>query len=115
MTNSKVTLTIGDRAFAIACEEGQEKHVEMLGQYIDQKMREIMRNGIGSANESYQWLMVALLITDELSTAKQKLDSVQMDTTQYDARAQRQSEIDIEAVRHLSHRIEELAQKLTAE
>lgn len=110
---SKVTLNIAGRTFTIACDDGQEKRVTQLAAYIDQKMRDVVRGGGTNNNESYQWLLVSLMLADELATARDQLDNVQMDTTQHDAKAQRQGEIDVEAVRHLSHRIEELAEKLS--
>jgi cell division protein ZapA len=112
MTSSKVTLTVGGRVYTIACDEGQEKRVQQIGVYIDQKLRDIIRSGIASNNESYQWLLVCMMLADELATARDLLDTAEMDTHQIDAKTQRQADIDLEAVRHLSHRIEELADKL---
>ncbi len=112
MSNNKLTLNIGGRAFTIACDEGQEKRVMNLAAYIDQKMRDVSRAGVANNNESYLWLLVALGLADELSTPREQLDTKTMDTKQVDVKAQRQSEIDLEAVRHLSNRIEELAEKL---
>lgn len=110
---SKVTVTIGGRAFTVACDDGQEQRVAQLGQYVDYKMREISRTGGANNNESYQWLLVALMLADELSVARDQLDTTTMDSKQVDAKTQRQGEIDVEAVRHLSNRIEELAEKLS--
>lgn len=114
MANNKITLTLNGRAFTIACEEGQEKRVQYLGQYIDQKMRDVSRNSGPSTAESYQWLLTSLIIADELLTTREQLDTVAMDTTQVDTKAKRQSEIDLAAVQHLAVRIEELAGKIKA-
>jgi cell division protein ZapA len=111
--SNKVTLNIAGRVFTIACDEGQESRVQHLAAYIDQKMRDVVRNGGTNNNESYQWLLVSLMLADELATARDQLGNTQMDTRQVDAKIQRQNEIDVEAVRHLSHRIEELAEKLS--
>ena len=114
MANNKVTLTLNGRVFTIACEEGQEKRVQYLAQYIDQKLRDVSRSAGPSTNETYQWLLTTLMIADELLSAREKLDNASMDTTQVDAKIQRQAEIDLAAVQHLAVRIEELAQKITA-
>lgn len=112
--SNKVNLTINGRVFTIACDEGQEKRVNYLAQYIDKKMREISRMGGANGNEGYAWLLTSLLLADELLTAREEMDNVQMDTKQVDTKAQRQAEIDLAAVQHLAVRIEELAQKLKA-
>jgi cell division protein ZapA len=108
----KVTLTLNGRNFTVACDEGQEKRVQYLAQYIDQKLRDVSRNAGANNNESYQWLLTSLLLADELLNARENLDQVQMDTKQVDTKSQRQIEIDLSAVQHLTHRIEELAEKL---
>jgi len=110
----KVTLTLNGRNFTVACDEGQEKRVQYLGQYIDQKLRDVARNAGANNNESYQWLLTSLLLADELLNAREGLDQAQMDGKQADAKSQRQVEIDLSAVQHLTHRIEELAEKLKA-
>lgn len=110
---SKVTLTIAGRAFTVACDDGQEARVTNLGQYIDMKMREVSRMAGVNNNESYQWLLVSLMLADELSTAREQLDTTTTDSQHMTVKAQRQGEIDVEAVRHLTNRIEELAEKLS--
>ena len=114
MANNKVTLTLAGRVYTIACEEGQEKRVQYLAQYIDQKLRDVSRSAGPNTNETYQWLLTSLMIADELLSAREKIDTATMDNTQVDAKIQRQAEIDLTAVQHLAVRIEELAQKISA-
>lgn len=111
---SKVTLTLNGRSFTIACDDGQEKRVQYLAQYIDQKLRDVARSGGAVNNESYQWLLASLLIADELLTAREELDNAQNGAHDTDAHTARQNEIDIEAVQHLTQRIEEIADKIKA-
>ena len=35
---SNVVLSIGGRTFSVACADGEEQHIEMLGGVIDQKV-----------------------------------------------------------------------------
>lgn len=112
---NKVTLTLNGRVFTVACDEGQEKRVQYLAQYIDKKLRDASRAASGpNVNESYPWLLTSLMLADELLTAREQLDTAQMDTNQDDTKAQRQAEIDVAAVQHLVERIEQLATKLKA-
>lgn len=108
----KVNLTVNGRAFTIACDEGQERRVQYLAQYIDKKLRDISRSGGAQNNESYQWLLTSLLLADELLTAREELGTLQMDSKQDDTKSQRQADIDLTAVQHLADRIDQLAEKL---
>ncbi|MDB5477901.1 MAG: cell division protein ZapA [Alphaproteobacteria bacterium] len=110
--SNKVTLTLNGRAFTVACDEGQEKRVQYLGQYIDQKLRDVARSTGPNTAESYQWLLTSMMLADELLTAREKLDTVAMDTKQVDTKTQRQNDIDLAAVQQIASRIEELAEKL---
>lgn len=114
MSGSKITLSLSGRAYTIACDEGQEKRVQYLAQYIDQKLRDVSRAGGANQNEAYQWLLASLMVADELLTAREQLDGLQMDSKQSDTKSQRQQDIDVAAVQHLTQRIEELTAKLKA-
>ena len=111
---ANVTLTLNGRVFTVACDEGQEKRVQYLAQYIDQKLRDAARATTANVNESYPWLLTSLMLADELLTAREQLDNIQMDKTQDSTKSQRQHEIDVSAVQHLADRIEQLAEKLKA-
>jgi cell division protein ZapA len=66
---SNVTLQIGGRSYLVACAEGEEAHVESLGQVIEGKVREL---GTGGHNETRLLLFAALLLADELHEARKQ-------------------------------------------
>ena len=66
---SNVTLQIGGRSYSVACAEGEEAHVQGLGQLIDDKIREL---GTTGHNEVRLLLFAALLLADELHDARGK-------------------------------------------
>ena len=66
---SNVTLLIGGRSYSVACAEGEEAHVEGLGQLIDGKIRDL---GTSGHNEVRLLLFAALLLADELHEARSK-------------------------------------------
>lgn len=66
---SNVTLQIGGRSYIVACAEGEEAHVESLGQLIDDKIREL---GTSGHNEVRLLLFAALMLADELHDARGK-------------------------------------------
>ena len=65
---SNVTLDIAGRKYTIACAEGEEPHIEMLGASIDEKLSRL-DNLTGQSPERIL-LYAALLLADELHEAK---------------------------------------------
>ena len=64
---SNVTVQIGGRGYIVACAEGEEAHVERLGNLIDDKIRDMSSAG---HNEVRLLLFAALLLADELDELK---------------------------------------------
>lgn len=60
---SNVTLDIAGRTFAVACAEGEEGHIAMLGRTIDAKLRDMPH--IANQSEARAMLFAALLLADE--------------------------------------------------
>jgi cell division protein ZapA len=60
---SNVTLDIAGRKFAVACAEGEEAHIAMLGRTIDAKLQDMPQ--IASQSEARALLFAALLLADE--------------------------------------------------
>lgn len=60
---SNVTLDIAGRKFTVACAEGEETHISMLGRTIDGKLADMP--GIASQSEARALLYAALLLADE--------------------------------------------------
>jgi cell division protein ZapA len=108
-----VVITLQGRPYTIACDEGQERRVQQLAVYVDQTLRNIARNG-AAASENYQLVLTSILLADELLALKEQQENsgAENQTRTQDEKQQRQQDIDIEAVQHLTSRLEELAQKL---
>jgi cell division protein ZapA len=60
---SNVTLDIAGRKFTVACAEGEEAHIAMLGRTIDDKLLDMPH--IASQSEARALLFAALLLADE--------------------------------------------------
>jgi cell division protein ZapA len=67
---SNVDLIIAGRTFTIACAEGEEAHVTMLGRMVDGKLAAM--GDSGGKSESRMLLFAALLLADELHDVRQK-------------------------------------------
>ena len=75
---AQVRTQINGRSYEIACDDGEEEHVQQLGRYVDEKVMELASR-IGQVGDTRLLVMAALLITDELSEAYSKLEDVDSD------------------------------------
>jgi cell division protein ZapA len=65
---SDVTLTIGGRSYRVACDDGQEPHIQRLGAMIGEKLASI--GDVAGQAESRLLLFAALLLADEVFELK---------------------------------------------
>lgn len=100
---AQVTVQINGRKYQIACDDGQEAHLTRLGNYIDNRVQELIA-AVGQIGDSRLLVMVALLVADELSDAYAELDLVRSADEGVAAM--------LEAEESLSTRIESLAKRI---
>lgn len=58
-----VNVTVNDRPYTIACDEGEEDHLRELAAHVDSKVRELIET-VGQAGEQRLLVMAALVIAD---------------------------------------------------
>ena len=61
---SNVVIEIAGRKFTVACGQGEERHIEMLGRIIDSKIDGMP--GLATQSEARCLLYAALLLADEV-------------------------------------------------
>lgn len=66
---AEVTLTIGGRPHKVACRDGEESRVQLLGRMIDQRWASANR-AAGGLNAERAMLFVALMLADDLDEAE---------------------------------------------
>lgn len=71
---AQVTITINGRPYQIGCEDGQERHLLGLANYVDGRMRELSTS-VGQVGEARLLVMMSLLIADELAEASSRLEA----------------------------------------
>ena len=99
---SVVTLKIAGYSYKIACQDGQESHIQELSEYLNEKATKLT-SSIGYIPENQLLAMVSVLVAQELFSAKKgvinnvppTIDSAQ-----------------IEMIGNLSSKISELAEIL---
>ena len=71
----EVNLVINGRSYDIACDDGQEERLRVLGGYIDSRVSELI-DQMGQIGELRLLVMASLLIADELQEALAQLDAI---------------------------------------
>jgi len=67
-----VNATIAGRQFRLACEDGQEEHLQALAKDIDDRITEL-RKKFGEIGDTRLTVMAALMVSDELADAARKI------------------------------------------
>ncbi|MEP7030680.1 MAG: cell division protein ZapA, partial [Pseudolabrys sp.] len=67
-----VNTTIAGRQFRLACEDGQEDHLQALARDIDERI-DGLRKKFGEIGDTRLTVMAALMVADELSEAARKM------------------------------------------
>jgi cell division protein ZapA len=69
---STVVTTINGRQFRLACEDGQEEHLQSLAADIDRRIKEL-RGKFGEIGDTRLTVMAALTIADQVSEAAERI------------------------------------------
>lgn len=66
---ARVEITLNNRAYPIACEDGQEKRVREVAAFVEERIREI-QGSVRSVTDMHLLVMVSLMLGDELLDLK---------------------------------------------
>lgn len=70
-----VNVMVNNRAYTIACDDGEEEHLKNLAAHVDRKSREVLGT-VGCVGDARMMLMAALLIADEHHEMQTKLAEI---------------------------------------
>ena len=117
---AQVTATIAGRQFRLACEDGQEEHLQLLARELDERIEEL-RKKFGEIGDTRLTVMAALMVADELSETTRNMRRLEEEATALqDARivaadrATAASSAVVNAFNSAAERIEGLTKKLNA-
>lgn len=89
---AQVTIRINGFAYPLACEDGQEQHMQSMAAEVDRQMAPIKEGGT-PGGEARMLVMAALLLADKLHDTQLELDELRKTSartsTKLDAAAQR--------------------------
>ena len=115
-----VNATIAGRQFRLACEDGQEEHLQTLAKNVDQRIIDL-RAKFGEIGDIRLTVMAALMVADELSETAHKIRRLEEEATALqDARvvaadrAKAASDAMVHAFNSAAERIEGITKKLNA-
>jgi len=77
---AQVNATIAGRQFRLACEDGQEDHLQSLAKDIDQRIIDLRRK-FGEIGDTRLTVMAALTVADELAEAKRQIRRLEEEIT----------------------------------
>ena len=73
---AQVEVTVNGRAYVVACEDGEETHLEELAEYLNGQVKELAES-LGQVGEARLILMAGLLLADELFDAVARIKTLQ--------------------------------------
>jgi cell division protein ZapA len=77
---AQVNATIAGRQFRLACEDGQEEHLQALAKDIDERIIDLRRK-FGEIGDTRLTVMAALMVADDLSEAGRKIRRLEEEIT----------------------------------
>ncbi len=72
----QVTVTIAGKVFRMACDDGQESHLEKLAASVDNKINDL-RAAFGEIGDQRLTVMAAIAIADEASEQLRRLTDIE--------------------------------------
>jgi cell division protein ZapA len=117
---TQVTATIAGRQFRLACEDGQEEHLQTLAKDMDTRIADL-REKFGEIGDTRLTVMAALTVADELAETMRRLRRLEEEiAAMQDARvvaaerAKVASAAVVGAFNSAAERIEAITRKLNA-
>jgi cell division protein ZapA len=104
----KVHIVVNNRGYDVACDDGQEAEVNALAQDLARRVDGLVQS-VGQIGDARLLLMAALLISDELASAKRELARLNQE-----GRGEQEEEQIAESLERLASRVEAIVVRLEA-
>jgi cell division protein ZapA len=110
---AQVSVSIGGRAYRLACNPGEEAHLEGLARNLDQKIRE-MRSSFGEIGDQRLVVMAALMVADEASEARRQIEAEAVKTAAAQRAAEEARAEAEQSARALARTLDEMTARIDA-
>lgn len=115
---AQVTVTIAQKTYRIACEDGQEEHLRRLAEEVDAKIDD-MRKAFGEIGDNRLTVMAAITFLDEREELRNRIRALEQDLAatrdaqhRTIAQASDSDALVARAIVDAAERIEEVARRL---
>jgi len=105
---AQINIEVNGRPYAVGCEDGQETHLVELAKMFDHQVRQVSQD-MGQLGDTRLFLMGALLLADELSDARIRLNAMQSELGRLQNDRGRLETRAVSALEGAAKRIEKLA------
>lgn len=117
---SQVSVTINDKVYRMACDDGQEEHLKSLARELDQTIASLRRS-VGEIGDQRLTVMAAITMADgraelrrEIETLKAEVASLHAGIAEAESRRGSNEAGVAQALEHAAERIESAARRLGA-
>ena len=73
---AQVTVTVNEKNYTLACDDGEEQHLTELAAQIDNRIAELSQD-VGQAGDARLLLMASLTIADDLTLANERIAEIE--------------------------------------
>ena len=80
----EVTITIGGRQFAVACQDGEEHYLHTAAKMLDDEAQ-VLADQVGRLPEARMLLMAGLMLADKTASVEDRVTSVEAKLAERDA------------------------------
>jgi cell division protein ZapA len=109
---AEVTVLVNGRGYRMACDDGQEEHLEGLAARLDQAIGEL-RGAFGEIGDQRLTVMAAILMTDRLQETEERLAEAERELKALKGGGDRDARL-ARVIERAAARMEELADRLNA-
>ncbi|MBS7804828.1 cell division protein ZapA [Rhizobiales bacterium TNE-4] len=108
---AQVTVTIAGKIFRIACDDGQEPHLESLAHELDGRIGD-MRKAFGEIGDNRLTVMAAISFLDEREDVKLRVAELEAELADLRARTERIDAMVAESEDEIAKALNDVAAKL---
>lgn len=108
---AQVTVTIAGKIFRIACDDGQEPHLESLAHELDGRIAD-MRKAFGEIGDNRLTVMAAISFLDEREDIKLRVSELEAEISDLRARTERIDAMVAEGEDEIAKALNDVAERL---
>jgi cell division protein ZapA len=110
---AQVSVSIDDKAYRLACDDGQEAHLTELAAGIDQRIK-TLRQSFGEIGDMRLMVMTAIMLADEAADLRQAIEAARADAAQAVSAVAREQQAGHDDRRAIVSAISDLARRIEA-